>query len=227
MKQLQAIALGALTAALLLVACGDGEPSEESAPTSEPTADATPTGSPTAVGTLTVTVELATPQVDTTPESNIGTWVSNDFGVQFDFELVGPDPFRLSEASNPEPGLVHAWSLVRQSEIDALQPNAFGPRGMIIELFEFTPGSEPESAEAWVRGTSRSNLGMGDGELRTRTVGGVEGVRYSWSGLYEGTSVVVLVDGRIWMFSMLYREDISELGADFGLLLDSVVFLER
>ena len=94
----------------------------------------------------------------------------------------------------------------------------------MIEVFEFAPGSEPESAETWVRGNSRSNLRMGSGELKPATVGGVEGVRYSWSGLYEGMSIVVQEQGRIWMFTVLFRSDLAELGSEFGALLDSVVF---
>ena len=221
-------ALVLLASGLVVTGCGDGGASDDE------TATGAETGSAEATATeeLTLSVAVATVVVGgagadgaATPESSIVQWTSTQFGVQFNFDM-GADPFLLSEVTNPEPGLLHVWSLVRRSELEATQPNAFGPRGMVIELFEFAPGSAPESAEAWVRGNGRSNLGMGSGELKPRTVGGVEGVRYSWSGLYEAVSVAVLVDERLWLFTMLFREDISELGAEFGALLDSVVFAD-
>lgn len=218
-------ALGGLLAlvALALVAGGCGGDGSSDAGTATATAEATETAEATG---LTVTVEVATAvAAATTEESNTVQWTNTDLGVRFEYEM-GADPFLLSENRNPEPGLAMAWSLVRESELAAAADDAFGPRGLVIEVFEFAPGGEPESAEAWVRGNARSNLGMGSGELKATTVGGVEGVRYTWSGLYEGMSVVVVEEGRIWVFTVLFRRDLGELGSEFGALLDSVVFLE-
>ena len=210
--------------ALAVAACGGGS---SDAPDEEQTASATIEATATEELTLTVEVQTATPSTEVSaPESNIVTWTSSDFGIVFDFEL-GADPFVLSKIPDLEPGLVMAWSMIRESELAATRDESFGPRGLVIEAFDFAPGSEPVSAEAWVRGTARSNLGMGDGELKETEVGGVPAVRYSWSGLYEGMSVAVLDQGRIWVFTMLFRENIGELGAEYGTLLGSVEFLER
>ena len=217
--------LALLAFALVAGGCGGDGSSDAGTATGSATTIAEATETAEASG-LTVTVEVATAVVAATAEeSNTVQWTSTDFGVRFEYE-VGADPFLLSEASNPEPGLAHVWSLVRESELAATSEDAFGPRGLVIEVFEFAPGGEPESAEAWVRGNARSNLGMGSGELKSTSVGGVEGVRYTWSGLYEGMSVVVEQQERIWVFTMLFRSDLGELGAEFGGLLDSVVFLE-
>ena len=217
--------LGGLLAlvALALVAggCGGDGSSDDASSTETATAEATETAEVTGL-----TVQVATAvAAATTEESNTVQWTNTGLGVRFEYEL-GADSFLLSENRNPEPGLAMAWSLVRESELAATSDDAFGPRGLVIEVFEFAPGSEPESAEAWVRGNARSNLGMGSGELKSTTVGGVEGVRYTWSGLYEGMSVVVVEEGRIWVFTVLFRRDLGELGSEFGALLDSVVFLE-
>lgn len=222
------VALSALT----VVACGDDEPSE--VPDGEQTASATASATATATVTatvdrsnLTLTVEVLTATAAAAvPESNVVSWTSTDFGIVFDFEM-GTDPFLLSEIPNPEPGLVMAWSMIRESELAATRDAAFGPRGLVIEAFEFVPGLEPVSAESWVRGTVRSNLGMGDGELKATEVGGLPAVRYTWTGSYEGMSVAVLAEGRLWLFTMLFRDDIGELGAEYGALLASVEFLER
>ena len=218
-------------AASALVAGGCGGDGAAEVSTASPTVEVTATSSATAEATgLTVTVQVATAEPAAEPAATVETtprvlWTSTDFGVRFEYEL-GVDPFLLSEIRDPEPGLATAWSLVRRSELAATAGDASGPRGMVIEVFEFAPGGEPESAEAWVRRNVRSNLGMGSGELKSTTVGGVEGVRYTWSGLYEGMSVAVAQPGRIWVFTMLFRSDLGELVAEYGGLLESVVFLE-
>jgi hypothetical protein len=215
--------------ALLAAACGGDDASEvrDEAATVAASETAAATAEATATEELTLTVEVltATPG-PSAPESSIVSWTSTDFGIVFDFEM-GADPFVLSEMPNPEPGLVMAWSMIRESELAATRDDAFEPRGLVIEAFEFAPGGEPVSAEAWVRGTVRSNLGMGDGELKATEVGGFPAVRYRWTGSYEGMSVAVLAEGRIWLFTMLFRDDIGELGAEYGVLLSSVEFLER
>jgi hypothetical protein len=218
-------ALGGLVALVALVAlalvgggCGGDGSLDAGSATAEPTETAEATE-------LTVTVQVATVVAAATEESNTVQWTNTGLGVRFEYE-VGADPFLLSGNRNPEPGLAMAWSLVRESELAATSDDALGPRGLVIEVFEFAPGGEPESAEAWVRGNARSNFGMGSGELKSTTVGGIEGVRYTWSGLYEGMSVVVEQEGRIWVFTVLFRSDLGELGSEFGALLDSVVFLE-
>lgn len=229
------LVLSALSAlgVLVIAGCGGGDssevPDEAATPaaseTAAATAEATAEATATEELTLTVTVLTATPSA-AVPESTVVSWTNTDFGIVFDFEM-GADPFLLSETADPEAGLVMAWSLIRESELAAARDDSLGPRGLVIEAFEFVPGGEPASAEAWVLGTARSNLMMGDGELKATEVGGLPAVRYTWSGLYEGMSVAVLAEGRIWLFTMLFRDDIGELGAEYGLLLSSVEFLER
>lgn len=211
-----------ILAVALTVACGDGDDRPQS-PT--PSASPTQTSSPEPTRTSTPT-PTPTPTMSTTPEPTIADrtvsrFFSDEFDVSFEYERA-PDEFVLDEFRDPEPGLPVAWSIVRRSELDRTPQNAFGPRGIVIEVFDVDP--VPPDAVTWVRGTDRSNFGFSGGELATRSVDGVTGVEYGWSGLHEARSVVVVAGERVWMFTATYRDDFDEIEQAFDALLDSVSF---
>ena len=202
-----------IVAVALAVACGgDDEPSRS------PTPSATPTGTSTSEPTPTLST---TPEPTSGPGRTVSRFSSNEFGVSFEYERA-PDEFVLDEFRDPEPGLPVAWSIVRRSELDRTPQNAFGPRGIVLEVFDVDP--VPAEAATWVRGTSRSNFGFSSSELTARSVDGLPGVEYGWSGLHEARSVVVVTGGRVWMFTATYRDDFDEIEEAFDVFLDSVSF---
>jgi hypothetical protein len=210
--------------ALLIAACGDddADPSPTTTATSTPTSTAPPTGTPTETSTPEPTPTVsATPGVTSVAGRTLTRFFSDEFDVSFEYER-SPDEFVLEEFRAPEPGLPVAWSLVRRRELDDTPQNAFGPRGITVEVFDVdTP---PESAEAWARGTTRSNFDFASGGLTARSVGGVTGVEYAWSGLHEARSVVVFAADRVWMFTATYQDDFEEIEGAFDAFLDSVSF---
>ena len=155
------------------------------------------------------------------PVARFVRFESSEFGFSFEY-LVSPGGFGLREGRVPGSDLLVSWSVIRLSELDALTPNSEGPPGMTIEVYEPTPG--PASAEDWVLNSGRSNIGLGSGTLAAAVVDSREAVAYGWSGLYEGRSIVVLVDGRIWVFSATFRQELMEIESAFRTLLDSVIF---
>jgi hypothetical protein len=190
-------------------------------PTAEPTVEATPEATPTEAPLFTV---KATPTAEPTAEPDppqFAAFVSMNHGVAFEYEIA-PDGFVLSHVATSDTELVMEWSLARQSEIAASAAHEFGPRGMTIDVL--IPDPFPADAEAWVRESPRSNLGLGDGELTAATVGGARGVRYAWSGAHEAVSVAVQFDGKIWLLTATYGDDFAEIERAFEALLESVVF---
>ena len=145
---------------------------------------------------------------------------SIQFGIGFMYQ-VEPDEFVLRRIETVVPEFVVGWTLTRRSALDGQRGESEGAPGISIEVFE--PRPAPASAEEWVRQSNRSNFGLGSGELTAAAVGGQVGVAYGWSGLYEGRSVVMLVDGRIWMFSATSSGDFSEIEGAFRALLRTVI----
>ena len=186
-------------------------------PTVEPTAEATPTEAPLFTVKVTPTAE---PTAEPDPPQ-FAAFVSMNYGVAFEYEAA-PDGFVLSHVAPSDTELVIEWSLARQSEIKASAGHEFGPRGMTIDVL--VPDPFPGDAETWVLESPRSNLSLGSGELVPATVGGAQGVRYAWSGAHEAVSVAVQFDGRIWLFTATYGEDLAEIEGAFEALLESVVY---
>jgi hypothetical protein len=144
---------------------------------------------------------------------------SSDFGVAFEYQTA-PDGFAMSEIRDPEPGLAVAWHLARERVIAASRDDAFGPRGITVEVFVTEGGVD--SAEAWVQQSARSNFALGPRVIDARSVSGLPGVRYEWSGLYYAISVVAVRDREVWMFTATYRDDSAEIEGAFDEFLASV-----
>ena len=198
-------------------AASEATPDPHEEPTAEPTVEATPTEAP-----LFTLKETATAvPTDRPPSTQQANFVSVKYHVAFEYE-VAPDGFLLGQVQTPDEELVVAWSLARQSEIEASASHEFGPRGIAIEVL--VPDPFPADAAAWVLESRRSNLGLGSGELVPTTVGGAQGVRYAWSGAHEAVSVAVQFNGQIWLFTATYRDDFAEIEGEFEALLESVVF---
>ena len=149
---------------------------------------------------------------------------STEFGFSFLYQ-VAPDEFVFREIRVADVELAAIWLLTRREALEGTLSESEGPPGIRIDVRVISP--PPASAEDWVRNSSASNFALGSGEVTDATVGGHEAVAYSWSGLYEARSVVVLVDGRVWSFTVTSSGDFSEIEAAFNDLLRSVIFIQQ
>lgn len=88
-----------------------------------------------------------------------------------------------------------------------------GPTAITVDLFQ--NNLDKQTAAVWAQGTNDSNFKLGDQKLATVTVDGLEGVRYHWSGLYEGDSVVIADDRWVYMLSVTYLTPQDRIRGDF------------
>lgn len=160
-----------------------------------------------------------TPTLSETQAANEKTYANADYGLSFKYPLR----YRLVEFDAPgsEQRAHHVIALTYEDNLP-IPENAEGPPMITIDLFQNDLDSQ--TAEDWIRNTSASNFKLGEMRLSTTTVGGEEALSYRWSGLYEGTSIVVAKPAWIYMFSVTYLEPGADIVQDFVKVRDSVRF---
>lgn len=92
-----------------------------------------------------------------------------------------------------------------------------GPPTITIEVY---PNPDKLPAEDWVRADSTWTVRTSDAAPIGR--GQITGVTYSWSGLYEGRSVIVTKDTRAYVFSVTWLTEEDRLLEEFDRILSSV-----
>lgn len=159
--------------------------------------------------------EGATP--DTNTNGSMKTYESEEYGISFEY----PDTYTLRESNASKGGQEQYQIVLADTEALAQAPqNGEGPTSMTIEVFEKGGAT---STEAWVRTTPQSNFQLSpNGALVPIQIGEVNGVSYSWDGLYRGSSIVFEHDGRIFMTSVTLLEATDKIVLDFGRLLQSI-----
>lgn len=146
-----------------------------------------------------------------TQEYSSGEWL-------FAFEY--PDSYGLIERDLSTPQRGHL-SLVLADKSFVSSEGGEGPISINVDVYQ-NAKNEGYTAESWIKGNSASNYKLGPGDITTRTVGGHEAFEYSWSGLYEGESVVVATADYMYMFSVTRDGKNDPILTDFDGLLESV-----
>lgn len=144
-------------------------------------------------------------------------YASTTQGVRF----IYPDRYMLEERSQGTGARRHhVITLMREVGLPPPQ-NGEGPVSITIQIFPVSG----QTVQSWITSAQESNFQLSpDDMLTTTTVAGVAGLRYRWSGLYEGESVALLRGGRVYVFSHTWMEPGRELEDDFEKLIDSVEF---
>ncbi len=143
---------------------------------------------------------------------------SAHYGVSFSY----PDTYTMTEHDQgTAERMVHTVVL-----IDSAYANSGGmegPPAIAVSVFE---NPENESLETWIRGNSYSNFKLATDETLTpTTVGGVPALAYTHSGLYETDAVVVMQNGRVYMFTAGWISADDQIRDDFKEVLNSVEFV--
>ena len=94
-----------------------------------------------------------------------------------------------------------------------------GPTAITIDLFQ--NNLDKQTAIDWVKGSSDSNFKLGDQTYSSATIDQMEAVRYRWSGLYEGESVVAADEKWIYMLSVTYLTPQDRIRPDFSKVVDT------
>lgn len=99
-------------------------------------------------------------------------------------------------------------------------PATEGPTSITVDVFQ--NNLDGQTAYGFVTGSNDSNYKLGDGAIATTTRGTLEGLEYTWSGLYEGRSFVVARPDYIYMFSVTRLDPTDRILQDFNEVMESV-----
>lgn len=164
---------------------------------------------------LVVTQRSKVPETAQFSDPQIG--LSFTYRQEPDGYILVPSP----DASKALGAPVREMSLFLKSDYEDLQ-NAQGPRegppGMHVQVFNPGPNITPE--EWALRNLQWSNYQSGTPH-EWMFVDGSSALRYSWSGLYNGQTVIVARKGWVYVFAVTYDEPGSRI-ADLDELLASV-----
>lgn len=148
---------------------------------------------------------------------NSKTYESARYGIAFQY----PPKYRLSQRDESGPdGEHHVITLIDESFFP-LPENGEGPTGITVDIFENDRKSL--SSEDFIRTVRASKYELGDGVLATTSYGGVTGLEYGWSGLYQGRSLVVARPGYVFMFSATHDKPDEATISDFSRIVEAVV----
>lgn len=147
------------------------------------------------------------------------TYVNQTYNVTFSY----PGNYRLvTNTDLTENGLLSSVSFFEENEYRAFlesEEAREGPPGMTFEIYENPDALEED---AWLE--ERDYFGIPEREEPSPvSVDTGTGVRFAWSGLYEGETVVLSQDDRIYVWSYTYLEQ-DPAQEIFENMLKSVVF---
>jgi hypothetical protein len=151
------------------------------------------------------------------------TYNSEVMGVSFDY-LVGTEGYTLIKPENMDDGssdFVDGVALLRTADYEDIQsgPDRGGPPAINVRAFN---APDTELIE-WLEANSNFTNYQPD-QSEPITIGDVEGIEYSWEGMFSGETAAVLYRGRVYMFDGTYSEKGDQRQADFRDILETVSF---
>ncbi|MDP2734952.1 MAG: hypothetical protein Q8P12_01965 [bacterium] len=146
------------------------------------------------------------------PQDGLVNYENTEYG----FSLRHPDSY-VALAPEGEGGAVSFYIQEDWEDFLNSPPGREGPPGVTVETF-----ANPESLPVveWAALDSRSNLALGPGDYVEVEVNGMRGIAYGWSGLYEGLSVALADEERIYMLSVTYLSLQDRIVEDFPVFLE-------
>ncbi len=153
------------------------------------------------------------------------TYESEKLGLRFSY----PQYYFLEaeEAENANRNYAHV-TLMEDTEENRLvregkAPGREGPTTITVSVFQ--NDLDKQSPADWVRGMSYSNFKLSNGGmLASTTIGGLDGVTYRWSGLYEANAIVLGNERYIYMLTVTYLTPEDRIVEDFGRILPTIKF---
>ena len=151
------------------------------------------------------------------------TYMNDVYGVAFDY----PSRYDLTEASKQDgnaPELI--VTLTDKKWLPAIDGE--GPTAITLEIYKGDESvrAREDAVETWIRSATSSNFHLStNGTLGETRIANQSGQLYTWSGLYEGTSIATEHRGNILLFTVTYdgNNDMQKR-QDFTILMESVRF---
>jgi len=162
------------------------------------------------------------PVLDTPAESGVVSMYSNDaYGISFSYP-ADLYLFERKDAGTPERPQLSLFLVENTEENRAVlegrstEPRE-GPIGITVDVYQ---NPEELSAQEWMR--NDTNWTVANSEAEPVTVNGREGVSYTWSGLYEGRTVVVAEGDKAYVFTATWMTTEDTTLPDLGSILSSL-----
>lgn len=145
---------------------------------------------------------------------------SLQYGLSFEY----PKNYYLKERAGERPSLALVLVEDTQENRDLLNGVSTeareGPTSITVEVYE---NPQQLSAEEWMR--ELTNWGTGAQEVTPTTIASTEGLRYRWSGLYEGSSVLFTSGTSTYVLSVTWLTPEERIVRDFETILSSFAIL--
>jgi len=99
-------------------------------------------------------------------------------------------------------------------------PGTEGPIAVTVDIYQ--NNLDKMTTEEWVTGTNDSNYKLGSGATTSVNIGGLQGLSYTWDGLYQGQTVAVANSKNVYAFSATYNSLEDHTIKDLPLILTTV-----
>jgi hypothetical protein len=113
----------------------------------------------------------------------------------------------------------HVITLMRKEDLP-LPERGEGPPAITIDIYQ--NNLDKQTTEGWIRNSRESNFKLGEGRLASTTISGFPALSYRWSGLYEGSTIVLAEPNLIYAFTVTYLEMGAPIVQDFVALREGV-----
>jgi hypothetical protein len=139
------------------------------------------------------------------------------YGISFSY----PTSYVLTEMDAPgsEMRKHHVITLMRKEDLP-LPERGEGPPAITIDIYQ--NNLDKQTTEGWIRNSRESNFKLGEGRLASTTISGFPALSYRWSGLYEGSTIVLAEPNWIYAFTVTYLEMGAPIVQDFVALREGV-----
>ncbi len=165
-------------------------------------------------GFLIARMWVASPEGD---ESALKKYENTAYGISFAY----PATYVVNEMDVMGEGAREHYAITLTRAEDLPLPiNGEGPPMIIIDIYE--NDTAEQTAEDWIRNADESNFDLGGETIASTQIDGLPASSYRWSGLYEGTTIVLVEAKWIYNFTVTYLEIGAPIVQDFVPIRDSV-----
>lgn len=164
---------------------------------------------------------------DEIPKGKVGMSMYENYLYSFNFEY--PQNLYMKE-KDAVPGAKSLLSIVMaegtKDNVALIEgtykgPPREGPTSITMDVYS---NEKKLSASDWAK--QDVNWASSNKEVSNVPVNGIQGVAYSWSGLYEGESVIVTRGTEAYVFSVTWLTAEDQILKDFDMILKSFSFVE-
>lgn len=148
---------------------------------------------------------------------NLSQYSSDAYGISFSY----PSNYVLEEKDVAPENSQKYHQIILIDKKDLPPPvNGEGPTAITMDLYE--NDINKYTAEDWARNSKQSNLKLGEGIIAHTTISELPAISFRWSGLYEGTTIVLSKPNLVYTFNVTYMEMGSQIIQDFVKIRDSI-----